>query len=72
MSVSKVTLALAGMLLIAACSTLRLADEGALELTNAQTSIVYVKKVTLQEPVHGGHAAAAAEHTAETVPATAH
>jgi Fe-S-cluster-containing dehydrogenase component len=43
----------------------------ALEVTNAQPSIVYLKKVTLQEPATGGHHAAT--ETAEAaVPAEAH
>ncbi|MBW3628723.1 MAG: 4Fe-4S dicluster domain-containing protein [Gemmatimonadetes bacterium] len=42
----------------------------ALEVTNAQPAIVYLKKVTLQEPAHGGHATAATTESA--VPAEAH
>jgi molybdopterin-containing oxidoreductase family iron-sulfur binding subunit len=42
----------------------------ALEVTNAQPAVVYLKKVTLQEPVAGGHHAPA--ETAEAAAPAAH
>jgi molybdopterin-containing oxidoreductase family iron-sulfur binding subunit len=42
----------------------------ALEVTNAQPAVVYLKKVTLQEPATGGHHAPA--ETAEAAAPAAH
>ncbi|MDQ3605757.1 MAG: hypothetical protein M3418_06190, partial [Gemmatimonadota bacterium] len=44
----------------------------ALEAVNTQPAIVYLKKVTLQEPKQGGHHAAAGGETHSAEPAAAH